>query len=112
MNNRKHARVSVDLPVKIYLSGGDSVNARFSDLSEAGAGIVYPVAADPGVVLSLQFQLHGKNARHTINVKGQVMHNFLYHDEYIIGVQFVDISLEQRSLLIAYLSYLRKLRSS
>ncbi len=112
MNNRKHSRVNVDLPVKILLSGGDSVNAHFSDLSEAGAGIVYPVAADPGVVLSLQFQLTGKDNRHNITVKGLVMHNFLHHDEYIIGVQFIDITLEQSSLLISYLGYLRKLRSS
>jgi len=110
-NKRKHPRLSVDIPVKIHLSGGDVVNARFADLSISGAGIVYPMPADPGVMLVIQFQLFGDKDRYTINVKAQVMHNFLQHNEYIIGVKFIGVSEKQRSRLISYLAYLRKLRT-
>lgn len=109
-NNRKHKRLNVDLPVKILLSEGDIVKAHLANLSVSGAGISYPVAADPGVVLGLQFEVNTRQGREIIQVKSQVVHNFLHRNQYIIGVQFLNISKQQARALGEYLLVLQSLR--
>lgn len=108
--NRKHKRLNVDLPVKILLSEGDVVKAHLANLSVSGAGISYPVAADKGVVLELQFDVTTRKGRQSIQVKSQVVHNFLFKNQYIIGVSFLNISDQQARILGEYLLILQSLR--
>jgi c-di-GMP-binding flagellar brake protein YcgR len=109
-NNRKHKRLNVDIPVKIVLTEGDVVRANLCNLSVSGAGITYPVAADAGVVLELHFVVNTRQGRYPIQVKAQVVHNFLYKNQYVIGVSFMDMSKEQARALGEYLVVLQSLR--
>ena len=107
-SHKLHTRI----PARIILSSGDKVTVNLVELSLGGATIEYPVAADKGTVLTLQFHLPIKLKNVPVQVKAEVVGNYLHHRVFEISLRFRDMREEDRKILQEYLKYLQNLRRS
>lgn len=107
-SQKLHTRI----PARITLSSGDKVTASLVELSLAGATIEYPAAADKGTLFTLSFQVPVKLKNVPVQVKAEVLGNYLHHRVFEISLRFRELHEEDRKTLETYLQYLEDLRRS
>ena len=89
---RKLFRANVDRAIVVKLSSGKSIQARLINLSTGGLAIRYPAAGEIGAELGLIFQLPEENHLVTISIKGIVRHSHVYHEDFITGIEFMNLN--------------------
>ena len=89
---RNQFRANVDRAIVIKLSNGKSIQARLINLSTSGLAIRYPAAGEIGAELGLIFQLPEENNLVTICSKGIVRHSHVFHEDFITGIEFLNLN--------------------
>ena len=89
---RKQLRVTLDRAIVVKLSNGESIQARLVNLSMGGLAIRYPAAGEIGAELGLIFQLPDEDALATISTRGIVRHCHVHHQDFITGIEFIQLA--------------------
>lgn len=101
---RIQTRARLDRAIVIKLSSGETIHARMVNLSLSGLAICYPAPGEVGAELGLYFQLPDKDKPVTIHVKGIVRHSHIYHEDFITGIEFIQLKEEDSKHISNFLS--------
>ena len=91
---RNQIRVNLDRAIVIKLSNGKSIRARLINLSMGGLAIRYPAAGEIGAELGLIFQIPEHEDTITIRTTGIVRHSHVHHEDFVTGIEFIQLSEE------------------
>lgn len=101
---RIQTRVKLDRDIVVKLSSGETIHARMINLSLNGLAICYPAPGEAGAELGLYFQLPDKDKSAIIHVKGIVRHSHIYHEDFITGIEFIQLKDEDSKIISNFLS--------
>ncbi|MGE4498919.1 MULTISPECIES: PilZ domain-containing protein [Piscirickettsiaceae] len=105
---RRAERISTERPVKLTTESGSS-DAKMLDLSILGVGILSNEELNEGDKVSVQFQLPSIG-RSEIKLEGVTAHStHIRGQQYLIGVEFTDISDYMQSVITEYINYHHRL---
>jgi len=110
--NRLHPRFNVDLPIEYYrIDSSINHTGRGLNISEGGLLIYFPEEMDVSQYLRLKLFLSSGSELNTIEVLAEVVWMEMHRGkqgDYRCGVNFIDISPEDRRKLKNYLMSLSK----
>ena len=104
-NNRSTARINLDRPILIRLSSGEIVKAHLINLSCGGLAFEYPAAAEPGVTLTILFQISSDTGTINIQAEGVAKHSHVKHESFITGIEFTKIAKEHVDIIENFVEY-------
>ena len=108
MEKRKYERVATERPVQIISANGDETLGKMIDLSIKGTGIVAPESVGKGDKVSIQFQLPSTGSSEIL-LEGITAHSFSVQKEYLIGIEFQNISGYMESVIAEYIRFHHRL---
>jgi len=108
--SRRHPRFNVDLPIKYYrIDSSINHTGRGLNISEGGLLIYFPEEMDVSQYLRLKLFLSSGSELNTIEVLAEVVWMKMHpgkQGDYRCGVNFIDISREDRTKLRNFLGSL------
>ena len=102
----------MDRNIVVTLSSGRAIQARLVNLSTGGLALRYPAPGEIGAQLSLQFQLPSNEAPATLAVKGIVRHCHVHHEDFITGIQFVELDEQANTAINRFIESKKSTRTS
>lgn len=100
---RREIRVNMERSIVVKLSSGQVIRARLVNLSTGGLALRYPAPAEIGAQLDLQFQLPGSETPATLSIKGIVRHCHVHREDFITGIQFVELDEEVKIIISRFI---------
>lgn len=105
---RRAERVSTERPVKLETDQGQT-DAKMLDLSILGTGILSSQKVEQGEKVAVTFKLPSVG-RSEIHLDGVTAHSSHIRDhQYLIGIEFTDISKYMQSVITEYIQYHHRL---
>ncbi len=97
--NRNTARVTLDRPMLIRLSSGETIKVRLINLSCGGLAFEYPAPAELGATFKILFQLDSKKGIVNIQAEAVATNSHVRTESFVIGVEFTRISEEHAEII-------------
>jgi len=97
--NRSTARVTLNRPMLIRLSSGETIKVRLINLSSSGLAFEYPASAELGATFKILFQLESKKGVVNIQAEAVATHSHVKSESFVIGVEFTKISEEHADII-------------
>lgn len=110
--NRKVERVSTERPVEVHhIKAVDpqDVKGKMLDLSVSGTGILTDSPIEENEQLKVLFSL--PNQEQALSLSGTAIHAYKIRNQYLIGVQFNNISDFYASKIQEYITYHHRLQA-
>ncbi len=102
----------MDRSIAVKLSSGQTIQAQLVNLSTGGLALRYPAPGEIGAQLDLQFQLPGTDMPATLTVTGIVRHCHVYHEDFITGIQFVELDEQANTTITRFIESKKSSRAS
>lgn len=109
---RQEGRINTDRIIILQLSDGSSVQAQMVNLSIQGVGVCYPAEGDIGTHLTVVLPLSYGNEQQVVMVEGVIRHQHLRSNTYYFGIEFNELSNEQRIHILGFLKFKANTRNT
>lgn len=108
LEKRKYERIATERPVQIVTQSGNQTLGKMIDLSIKGTGIVASEGIETGDAVSLHFKLPSTGASDIV-LEGTTAHSYSVRHEFLIGIEFQNISDYMESVIADYIRFHHRL---
>lgn len=107
-HNRQHGRINTHRPAELIV-GDQPLMATLTNLSSDGVGFLTNSKLEIKQQLRIKFCLPNYDQRSELTLYGEVTHCSTIGNQYLIGLQFAELTPHQNLVITGFINFHRRL---